>query len=90
MREGKREKQREETNVKKYNISVDLEKCAAPQNCDLKCIKTCPLKVLAYYPTDTSKEDSPVVIMATFPFSCNGCMLCVEVCEPKAISVSPP
>ncbi|MFB0563594.1 MAG: ferredoxin [Candidatus Lokiarchaeia archaeon] len=76
--------------MKKYHIIVDLEKCQAPAGCDLTCIKTCPLKVLAYYPKDTTREDSPVVIMATFPFSCNGCELCVEVCKPKAISVSPP
>jgi len=76
--------------LKKYKITADMEKCMAPKKCDLKCIKTCPLKVLAYYPIETLREDSPVVIMATFPFSCNGCMLCVEVCEPKAISVQAP
>ncbi|MBS7251392.1 MAG: hypothetical protein Q6366_016650 [Candidatus Freyarchaeota archaeon] len=76
--------------MKKYNIVVDMGKCVAPKNCDLKCIKTCPLKVFAYYPIDTSREDSPVMITATFPFSCNGCNLCVVACKPKAITVSPP
>ncbi|MFB0563276.1 MAG: hypothetical protein ACETWM_18905 [Candidatus Lokiarchaeia archaeon] len=76
--------------MKKYNIIVDTEKCQAPTVCDIKCIRKCSLKVLAYYPNDVSKDDSPVTIVATFPFSCSGCMLCVDVCEPKAISVSPP
>jgi ferredoxin len=76
--------------LKKYIITTNMEKCVAPQKCDLKCIKTCPLKVLAYYPLDSSREDSPVVIAATFPFSCNGCMFCVGVCETKAISVQAP
>ena len=48
------------------------------------------LKVLAHRPLDPTAPSDGVLIQATHPLLCDGCMLCVESCEPGAISIESP
>ncbi|NQU07749.1 MAG: hypothetical protein HQ583_04240 [Candidatus Abyssubacteria bacterium] len=74
----------------KYLVAVDMEKCRAPGECALACLSTCPTKVLAHRPLDPTAPSEGVVIQATHPLLCDGCMLCVKSCEPGAISIESP
>jgi translation initiation factor RLI1 len=74
----------------KYLVAVDMDKCRAPDECALVCMNTCPTKVLAHRPLDPTAPSDGVVIQATHPLLCDGCMLCVKSCEPGAISIESP
>ncbi|RJP17389.1 MAG: hypothetical protein C4520_16635 [Candidatus Abyssobacteria bacterium SURF_5] len=71
----------------KYLIAIDMEKCRAPAQCALECLNACPTKVLAHRPLDPANPSSDVIIQATHPLLCDGCMRCVNMCKPGAISL---
>lgn len=70
-------------------IEIDHEKCKDPIDCGLKCLRACPLALFACMPLDATPEHPPTTfkVVPMFRFLCNYCMLCVEVCPEKAISI---
>ncbi|UCD57085.1 MAG: 4Fe-4S binding protein [Candidatus Hydrogenedentota bacterium] len=72
----------------KYLIAIDMEKCKGDSGCALECLRACPTKVLAHRPLEPANPVGGVHIQATHPLLCNGCMACVDACEPGAIIVT--
>ncbi|MBI4830879.1 MAG: 4Fe-4S binding protein [Candidatus Lindowbacteria bacterium] len=70
----------------KYRIAVDMEKCVANNGCELKCLSVCPTKVIAHRPLNRTDPSGKVLVQATHPLLCNGCMACVKACEVSAIT----
>lgn len=74
----------------KYRIMVNMEECIATERCALACLHACPTKVLAHRPLDPAKTVGDVLIQATHPLLCDGCMACVKACEQNAITIETP
>jgi ferredoxin len=72
----------------KYRIAVDLPKCTAYDGCSLACLNACPTKVLAHRPVNPANPAAGVLIQATHPLLCDGCLDCVNACERGAITVA--
>jgi len=73
--------------MEKYSIRVDMEKCRGPVECALACLNACPTKVLAHRPLDPAAPSGDILIQATHPLLCDGCMACVDSCEHGAVTV---
>jgi translation initiation factor RLI1 len=71
----------------KYSITVDMDKCSAPTQCALLCLGVCANKVLAHRPISFTTAAPEILIQATHPLLCDGCMACARSCEHGAISV---
>jgi len=72
----------------KYRITIDMQKCEAGNGCPLACLGVCPTKVIAHRPLDPADPAAGVHLQATHPLLCDGCMLCVDACKPRAITVA--
>jgi NAD-dependent dihydropyrimidine dehydrogenase PreA subunit len=75
-------------------IAYDKGKCGDPRVC-LKCIKTCPVCVLAYKPSEMPEKGKPPedwVIVGTCRVMCTypTCNLCIDACPNNALNITVP
>lgn len=74
----------------RYRIIIDKKLCEDPISCEIKCVKACPFKLLAYYQRKTPKHgEAPkgFRIISAFNILCNNCERCINVCPNNAIKI---
>ena len=74
--------------MSKYRIVIEMDTCTAGSGCPLRCLTVCPTKVIGHRPLNPADPNGGVHIQATHPLLCDGCMACVDTCDPGAITVT--
>ncbi len=78
------------TKTPRYKVKIDKKLCGDPIECGLKCVKSCPFKILAYCQRKKPKfGEAPekFKVISAFNVLCNDCKKCINICPNNAIKI---